>query len=120
MSWWIYIREPRGKETHYCDQCDHSHEADSSEDVFERNYTRNTSPMLRKAGTHWSEMEGKTGAEMYPIMVEVVKTMEAEPEEYKKLNPSNGWGDYDSFLQLLRDFRDCLKDHPQGVVHVSG
>lgn len=32
--------------------------------------------------------------------------LEADPEQYRAMNPENGWGSYDSLLGVLREMRD--------------
>ncbi len=38
--------------------------------------------------------------------------MESDPDGYKALNPKNGWGDYNGFLQRLGDLRGHLLEVP--------
>lgn len=84
------------------------------------NYTYNIQPMTARAGLHsLTELDGMLCLEAYPIVQNVIRRMEAEPEGYRALNPSNGWGDYDGFLARLRDLAAGLARTPSAVVRVS-
>ena len=39
-------------------------------------------------------------------------------EEYRELQPSNGWGTYDGLLAKLKDLRNCCENNPDGIIEV--
>lgn len=45
-----------------------------------------------------------------------VSRMETDPEAYRVLNPSNGWGDYDGALDYLRRFLSACEEQPDRLV----
>ena len=54
-----------------------------------------------------------------PIITKAIENMLENEKEYRKLEPSNGWGTYDGLLQELRDLRNCCEDNPDGIIEVE-
>lgn len=97
-------------------QCDHCQLT-----TGDLNYTHNVSPMWREAGCYDAlyNSDGKRASETLEILNEAIKKMSQDPEKYRALNPSNGWGNYDSALQFLRDWRTSVENHPDMIIRVS-
>ena len=49
----------------------------------------------------------------------MIKEMERNPEEYKKLNPKNGWGNYEGALKFLKNAYDALLISEQAYITLS-
>jgi hypothetical protein len=92
------------------------------------NYTHNTNEMIRKAGfAEWpykvggqgniNPMDSKTFADK---MASVIENMEKAPDEYRKMNPQNGWGSFDTLLPILKEMLEIAKRFPSGVWEVWG
>ena len=104
---------------------------------FEHNCTYNLAPMFEKAfatagsegwfdkafggapGTGLRLLEGKTGAEALPLLEIAIKSMEAFPEEYKALNPSNGWGTYEGALETIQELLSWAVEAPLARFRVA-
>jgi hypothetical protein len=43
----------------------------------------------------------------------------SDPDRFKKLNPSNGWGNYDCLVSFVRDYIRACEDHPEAHVYTS-
>lgn len=109
MSYDIWMTEPCG------------HEAFS--DI---NYTYNVAPMWHMAfagvlekcddGIRW--LNGKTGKEAHDVLDEVRLWMLRHQIQLEALNPTNGWGDYQGALKVIRDLKQWAKDCPNGVFTV--
>lgn len=41
------------------------------------------------------------------------------PDKFKKLNPANGWGDYDGLLAFVAAYLEACMEHPDATVRVS-
>ena len=114
-------------------------ERDDPDVGFEWNYTYNCNVMvatvLEEAGhdlgePHWlighmgkswlDRLSGCTGAEGGALLIVAIKGLEAEPDRFRKMNPSNGWGDYDSLLVVLREMRDRSRENPTWKWRVRG
>lgn len=92
--------------------------------IWSDNVTHNLVPMAKAAGIYeavWRPDEHglTTAAQLIPILEEGIARLEAEPEKYCALNPSNGWGSYDDFLPWLKQYRDACKQNPGATVEVS-
>lgn len=84
------------------------------------NYTYNISPMYLKAlGTSLLELDGVEVNIITPILLKGVEDMVNNKEEYLKLNPENGWGNYEGALEYLQKLlAECLK-FPTAKIEVN-
>jgi hypothetical protein len=48
-----------------------------------------------------------------------LKELESKPEEYKKYNPSSGWGTYDNLVNFTKQYLKALKTHPESIIKTS-
>jgi hypothetical protein len=60
----------------------------------------------------WKRLDGLEGPAGAELLNRIITNMESDPERYRALNPPNNWGDYDSFLKVLRDMRDAVPEWP--------
>ena len=87
-------------------------------------HTYNLTPMWRKAGladeTGTRALDGKSCVDIGPRAAEALVDAWRNEAEYRELDPPNGWGDYDGFVEILtRLTRLCLQ-HPRGVLRWNG
>lgn len=83
------------------------------------NYTYNIQPMTAKAGLRsLNDLDGVPTDVAALALTTVIERMEADPEGYQALNPSNRWGDYAGFLYALKELRDGLLDVTNSKVRV--
>lgn len=94
--------------------------------------TYNCSPMFRQAGFYDAikapldaRMEDKVvPATMVKDVVDLVraglKDMIDNADDYRKLNPSNGWGDYEGALKFTKELLDACERFPDGIVDFRG
>ena len=52
-----------------------------------------------------------TCKEAIPILRKAINELLDNPDEFEKMNPENGLGDYDSFLQFLIDIHKFCVPH---------
>ena len=103
----------------------YTYASDEEDDtVFDHNITHNLGAMAQEAGIYkavWRPDEnGITHAkQLIPILQEGIAKMEAEPERFRKHNPSNGWGSYDVFLLWLKEYLDACYTYPEATISVS-
>jgi len=107
--------------------------------VGEWNYTHNTNAMIGNAleaigedpgehhwlighmGPSWFHMlDGMSGKDGARLLSAIVAELDAKPEEYMKMNPSNGWGDYGSLVGVLREMQSRGGNYPDAEWEVSG
>jgi hypothetical protein len=106
----------------------HADRYEESELFDSINYTYNVAPMFYEAlNVEGSikinqisvDLAGKTGEELFPVLDGAIKDMEARPYHYTAMNPSNGWGNYDGALDVLKKIRMWCKEAPKAVLRVS-
>lgn len=91
-------------------------------DVFELNITHNLMKMADKSGLYdamWRPEDfGYTKAgDIVDILQAGVDYMEANREELEKLNPKNGWGDYDGLLRSAKEYLDACARYPKATIY---
>ena len=104
MSWSAYLIDDRG---HY---------------EGEWNYTHNTNGMANMAAVAqgwllsddcwWTTLDGKSGPQGVSLINDIITAMEANPSDYRALNPPNGWGDYEGFLAVLKSMMASVPEWP--------
>jgi hypothetical protein len=89
--------------------------------IREWNYTSNTNRMVNAAltfphdspsETWWRILDGLSGEAGRVFLQAIILELESDPERFRGMNPTNGWGDYDTLLIVLRDMRDAVPDWP--------
>ena len=89
--------------------------------LFDRNITHNVSPMWKLAGV-WEalyESDGIRCGDYLAVLEKGLDDMRLRPGEYRKLNPSNGWGSCESALNFLESVVEAVKKNPDMVFRVS-
>jgi len=91
-------------------------------DFDDLNYTYNVSPMYRAAfpGEKGVNMlHGLTGEEAQEFLVSAIQKMRDDPNYYKEMNPSNGWGNYEGALRVLETLLVWCKDVPKAIMEIG-
>lgn len=83
------------------------------------NYTHNCNRMLGAVGIDWDELTGKPMAEVCERLKLGIDRLKQHPETFKAWNPPNGWGDYDSLLEVLEEIVHEFGPHPKAVLGTS-
>jgi hypothetical protein len=60
----------------------------------------------------WQQLDGLSGPEGAALLNRIITGLEADPDRFRAMNPPNGWGDYDTFLKVLREMRDAVPEWP--------
>jgi hypothetical protein len=85
-----------------------------------RNYTSNCNKMLYtiKPNFKWSDFNHRPACEVAPKIMDFIIDLEMNPDKFRAMNPTNGWGHYVSFVEFLQAiWRDCQK-YPSALVGV--
>ena len=93
-------------------------------EVFGANITHNMTPMAKAVGLyvplwHPEKIYLQWSYELIPLLEEGITLLKSDPEQYKALNPDNGWGSYDTFLPWLEKLLEQCKEHPDAFINVS-
>lgn len=80
------------------------------------NYTYNCGPMFYRAlkaggfNGGLSDLDGELAGKMSKFLLKATAHMKNNQKIYKKMNPKNGWGDYESALEFLVKITDeCIR-----------
>ena len=90
-------------------------------DILDINYTSNVSPMFRLAlGKNGiKQLNDLSRKEYIELLENGIAHMEQNPEVYKKLNPENGWGDYEGALDVLVKILEALQSDEESYVCIE-
>lgn len=106
MSWGIDIELPDGE----CVEVVSGH-------------TYNLSPMWRLAGVFEdgsSDLDGMLAADVAVRAARGMMRAVYDPDAFRALNPTNGWGDYDGFLGVLTRTAILTRQNPTGIMRWNG
>ncbi len=90
-------------------------------EVWSTNYTSNCAPMWREADPErmgLARFNGWNAGAAADALALMIWHMEQRPDDFKKLNPPNGWGDFDSQLRWLHELRHQMRRHHRSTVRV--
>lgn len=94
--------------THNCDRM-------ISTVLEEQGYTLEEYWLTKHMGKSWyRRLNGLSGSDGFALLDLIVKGLEKEPDRFIAMNPSNGWGSYETLLPILRDMRETSKAYPEG------
>jgi len=83
------------------------------------NMTSNVGPMYRAALLDIGKLDKWSTKDVATVVIPAYEYMVAHPDEMRKLEPENGWGDYESALKFLKEIIVTCLDHPECFVEVS-
>ena len=95
-----------------------------TDEAYSSNITHNLGAMANAAGIydHLWQPETIGIGKAYQLIAPLEKALvdlKADPERFKKHNPSNGWGTYEIFVSFVKDYLDACREHPDANVSVS-
>lgn len=115
VSWDAYLTDDRGHSegqwnyTHNCNRMIAA--ALLAADATETPMT--TGPLGPAIGpAWWDHLDGMTGEESKPFLAKIIAELRAHPEAYRPMNPENGWGSYDSLLEVLQEMHAAIPEWP--------
>lgn len=132
MSWSVYLTEESGT----CSQCGQETSGGVVESIGDMTY--NVAPMYYRALEFaWKQINGKdyvpqggdsgfglrqlSGvqcANALGYLFVACAHMKNNPDEYKKMNPPNGWGSYETALEFLEKLRNEALNHLGALIEV--
>jgi len=92
-------------------------------EIFETNITHNLVKMAEEADIYlcmWrpDEMGITLAAQMIGHLELGLSLLESDPERFKTFNPSNGWGDYDGLVRVVKAYLAACKASPKATISV--
>lgn len=92
--------------------------------IWDENITHNLSSMALEAGLYevlWRpELPGPenlTAAQAIPVLRVGLAALKADPERFKRLNPKNGWGDYEGLVRFVESLLAACEENPDATLH---
>jgi hypothetical protein len=104
MSLDLYISPER------CPTCGHIEDQENFNVTY--NVSRMWYELFPKEQGDMVPIEGLTGSQAEPIIKKAIKKFKSNKKSLEKLNPPNGWGSYNQFLEFLEDVLDACKRYP--------
>jgi hypothetical protein len=95
--------------------CGHCGRHDETPSV---NITYNLSPMWNEiypVDRYMVDIDGMSGEQSLPKLQYALDKLRSEKDHFEKLNPPNGWGTYQGFVEAIERLIDIAKDHPKGI-----
>ena len=91
---------------------------------YSDNITHNLTTMADAAGLYkylWRPEEiGITTAQQLIDPLKVgLSLLKSDPQKFKKLNPQNGWGDYEGLVDFVEKYLAACIENPTATVEVS-
>lgn len=122
MSLDITLSKPGSMEYHKCPHCERW--SDESIDVFDINITHNLNIMADLAGIYeviWrpDELGVVFADEILPELEAGLRNLKSNPNEYRELNPENGWGSYEVLVEVVTAYIQACKENPNAVIEVD-
>lgn len=88
--------------------------------IYDSNVTYNLSDIYYKCiGGGLKALNCMSCKKALPILNKAIENMQENENEYRKLEPSNGWGSYDGLLKELGRLQAYCEDNPDGIIEVE-
>lgn len=121
MSLDVYLEGPPTTRECDCPRCGNQHTTEVKEVLYENNITHNLGKMAREAGLYevlWDPDEGSIACNLIPKLKAGLELLKSDPEKFKKLNPPNGWGTYESLVSFVGSYLRACEENPSAKVSV--
>lgn len=95
-----------------------------TDEVFSRNITHNLGKMADAAGVYYAlwrpdEIGITKASQLVEPLTKGLAILRANPNEYRKYNPSNGWGNYEGLVAFVVAYLSACEEYPDAEVSVS-
>lgn len=90
-------------------------------ELFSGNITHNLSTMAKAAGLYralWrpDEIPASSAGDLIIPLDRGLSVLLSNPKEFQKLNPSNGWGDYEGLVRFVTEYLEACRKFPHAMV----
>lgn len=104
--------------------CVVQYEDSATDEVYSDGITHNLNEMALEAGIyealwHPDKILCVWAHDISPVLRRGIATLKADPDRFKAMNPSNGWGTYDTLLQFAEDYLAACEKWPDAEINVS-
>lgn len=93
-------------------------------DLFHENITHNLTRMAREAGIYqhlWrpEEIGITTAGRLIEPLTAGLALLRSDPERFRKLNPSNGWGSYEGLIEFVESYLRACEENKDAAVEAD-
>lgn len=93
-------------------------------EIYSANITHNLGKMASEAEIYYylwrpDEIGIKYANELIEPLSGGLTLLKSDRNRFERLNPSNGWGDYDGLVRFVSNYLDACKEYPSAKVHTS-
>ena len=97
---------------------------EQSVEVFDGNITHNLTKMAKEAGIYFAlwrpeEVFIEKAWELVHPLSKGFRTLCSDPEHFRTLNPTNGWGTYDHFIEFVGNYLLACIAFPDADINVN-
>lgn len=91
--------------------------------LYDSNITHNLNTMAEEAGVYkhiWypEELGIDYAVKLIEPLLKAQSDMTKDPDRFKKHNPENGWGNYETLLDFIKHYVQACIEHPKALVRV--
>lgn len=95
-----------------------------TDEVFTANITHNLNKMAIEAGIYkalWypEESDIVIAGDLIEPLREGLHKLKTNPSKYKKFNPDNGWGSYESLVKFVENYLNACYEYPDATIYIS-
>jgi len=89
--------------------------------VFDGNITHNLTDIAKEADIYqclWEpgKLKLKYAKDLIPLLKKGLSKLVEEPAAFRKLNPENGWGNYEMFLKFCTEYLEGCQRFPDSYI----
>lgn len=94
------------------------------DEVYQCNITHNLNTMAKEAGIYkhlWrpDEIGIIKASDLIEPLRKALTLLESDPERFKAFNPSNNWGNYDGFVNFVKEYQAACVRWPAAEISIS-
>lgn len=92
--------------------------------VFDWNITHNLTSMANAAGIYkhlWrpDELGITVAVDLIEPLKIGLKELESSPDDFRKFNPENGWGNYENLVGFVKNYLESCINYPDAKIWIS-
>jgi hypothetical protein len=91
--------------------------------LYTAEVTHNLGEMAKYAQVYdamWSpqKLNIEKASDLIPILEKGLHLLESEPDDARRYNPDNGWGNYEEFTEFTRNYLNACKEYPDASIRI--
>lgn len=123
MSLTVYLVGPEQQITDTCPHCKQPYTTTERQIYYEHDITHNLNKMAMEAGDDYykmlwrpEELDINTANQLTSELKTLLEIITQQPQRFKRLNPTNGWGTYQDFVSFVATYLRATQKFPDAYV----